>query len=398
MFIRKDEQMSHASPTRRGGWDGGSRRRAPRNWYKVVRVLLYALIGLLGGVALLAAVALFLDRNAGTPMPALRPSAPAPSTPTPYAPGTSADAVPPPDMAAPQPSSPQPPPPPALSQDAAGLPPVSVSPLVPPPGSVAPAAPGVPPPAAAAPASEAQPDPAALEALQQQLKEANSTLSGLRAEAEALRRTLADARQARRTPAAPAATAAMPTPPAPAPATATSAPAAPAPAAPAPAAPAPDGWADAERTIQALAQQHTAATPPPSPARAAERAAASPPPPAPAPAPSPADLAANQPPPAPSGPRPRVFLHYPAGSAGGLQTATDIAQRLLFSDFAYADTRSTASAPAESVVRYFYPQDAPAAARLASLLGDGGGTFRIEDDTAHPGRQTPGMLDVWIGR
>jgi hypothetical protein len=369
MLIRKDEQMSRASPSRRGGWDGGSRRRAPRNWYKVVRVLLYALIGLLGGIAMLAAVALFLDRNAGTPPPAPPPASPA----------TSADATPSPDTALPPPSSPP------ASQEAAALPPVSAAPLSPLPGGIAAAAPPPPPPSGAAP--EAQPDPAALEALQQQLKEANSTLSGLRAEAEALRKTLADARQAKR--AAPPSAATAPAP--------AAAPVAPVPTAPAQASP--DGWADAERTIQALAQQHPAPpTPPAPPTRPAERAAASPPPPAPAPAPVPAELAENEPPPPPSGPRPRVFLHYPAGSSGGLQTATDIAQRLLFSDFAYADTRSTTSAPAESVIRYFYVQDAPAAARLAALLGDSGGTFRIEDDTAHPGHQTPGMLDVWIGR
>ncbi len=81
-----------------------------------------------------------------------------------------------------------------------------------------------------------------------------------------------------------------------------------------------------------------------------------------------------------------------------MRQATDVAQRLLFSDFAYADTRSTVSAPTDSVIRYFYAEDAPAAERLAALLSDGGTGFRIQDAHASRGRAKPGTLDVWIGR
>jgi hypothetical protein len=97
-------------------------------------------------------------------------------------------------------------------------------------------------------------------------------------------------------------------------------------------------------------------------------------------------------------PRPRVFLHYPAGSRGGLQEATNLAQRLLFSDFAYGDTRSTTDPPSDSVIRYFYPEDAPAAARLAALLGGDGDAFRVQDATSQPGHAKHGTLEVWLGR
>lgn len=328
MFIDKDERISRATLPRRSGWDRGSRRRAPRNWFKIARVVLYALTSLLAGIAVLAAAVLFLDHGASVPPPVPHP-----------APDQTAEAAPPP---APAPVAP----PPAAAESPATTP-------APPPAS------------ASVPATE-QADPKELEALQSQIRDANSTLSAPRAQTDALRGSLADARQHQ-----------------------TAAPQAP---------PAPGnqqrgdnaGWADAERTVQALAR-HTPPAPRPEPQPAAPQPAA----------PQPAtNLAANAPlpSPAPDAPRPRVFLHYPAGSSGGLQAATDIAQRLLFSDFAYADTRSATSAPTDSVVRYFFSQDAPAAQRLAALLSDGRTSFRAQDATAHPGRATAGTLDVWIGR
>ena len=80
-----------------------------------------------------------------------------------------------------------------------------------------------------------------------------------------------------------------------------------------------------------------------------------------------------------------------------MKEATDVARQLRSSDFAYADTLSTVNAPAESVIRYFYPDDALAAARLASLLS-GNATFLVQDASARRGRTKPGTLEVWIGR
>ena len=373
MFINKGEHLSRSSQPRRAGWGGGTRRRVPPNWFKIVRITLYGLIGLLAGIAALAAAALFLDGGVGLPPP------------TPPTPHQTADAA----ALPPVPATPLPVTPPPAAEALAAIPPAATTPAqtpapapaaTPPPAPVASAPPASPPAAAAE-----QPDPRALAALQQQIRDANSTLSGLRAETEQIRRSLSDA--------------ARPHQAAPPPATAPAAGAVPR------GAPANDqngvstAWADAERTIQALGQR--APTPTPAPT-------AGPPPVVPVPTRAPvppaapaaaSSLASNAvPEPLPAAARPRVFLHFPAGSSGGLQEATDIAQRLLFSDFAYADTRSTTQPPTGSEIRYFFPEDAPAAQRLAALLADTGTYFHVQDATAHPGRARPGMLDVWVGR
>jgi hypothetical protein len=147
-------------------------------------------------------------------------------------------------------------------------------------------------------------------------------------------------------------------------------------------------WADAERTVRTLAQQR----PPPPPPAAAPTPRAPPPQPAQA---APEALADATP---ASAPRPRVALRYQSGSAAAMQAANDIAQRLLFSDFTYTDTRSAPDAPANPVIRYFHPEDAAAAQRLADWLGTGGARFRVQDASARAGRAPPvGTLDVWIG-
>jgi hypothetical protein len=93
-----------------------------------------------------------------------------------------------------------------------------------------------------------------------------------------------------------------------------------------------------------------------------------------------------------------VFIHYRSGSSPAMETATAIAQRLLFSDFSYADTRSASAVSGGSSVRYFYPEDAAAAARLADLLRGTGIDFHVADLSASRGRAPRGTLDVWIDR
>ncbi len=375
MFIEKEDRVSHAAPPSRSSWDGSSRRRAPRNWQKTIRLTLYGLIGLLAGMAALASIALFFGQGgppAAPPNPIASPdtNATLPAAPPPMM----ADLPPAPTDLPPAPTATQPPP------ASPSRPPPQAALMPPPPAPPAPAPVTSPPPAAAPDAAATR----AMQTLQQQIREANEALAGLRSEAERLRQGLSDTVRQHTLPArpvpppAPSADAQQPT----------------------------DSWADAERTIQALAQR---APPPAAPTTAASPAAAPPviatphPPPAPPAAPTPTTtLATNAPPDAtaaaPAMPRPRVYLHYPAGSRSGLQTTTDIAQRLLFSDFAYADTRSSANMPASPVIRYFYPEDEPAAERLASLLGGSGPSFRVVDATNQPGHATRGTLDVWVGR
>jgi hypothetical protein len=345
MFIEKEERLSRASPFRPARGAAGRPGRWAGRWQKLVRRLLYLLLGLLGGLAVLAGATLFLGSHEPT-RPAT-PGAPAAAT----APDTAAG------RANPAPS--------------AVLPPAPVTPPAPSLLQQPPAAATTPDAASATPA-EAQPpaDAAALAALQQQIREATDALAGLRSEAERLRREITSVPAGRPTPSAPAPKAAAPPPPAPEAADA--------------------GWADAERTIQALSRQPSA-----SPATPSETASAAPAVPRP---PAPATAAPAEPVVMPAVPLARVFLHYRGGSVAGMQVATEIARRLVNSSFAYGDTRSAATMPPMPVIRYFHPADAAAAQQLASLLDDTGLSFRIEDATARPGHFPPGTLDVWVGR
>ncbi len=102
--------------------------------------------------------------------------------------------------------------------------------------------------------------------------------------------------------------------------------------------------------------------------------------------------------PAASTERSRVYLYYPANSEGGQRLSTELAKRLLFSDFNYADTRSSGTAPPESEIRYFHSEDQNAAMRLAALLNDPGQEFRIRDVSNSTTSRPRGALEVWIGR
>lgn len=385
MFIRRGERIARGASSRHSEWDDGwDDGRPPRNWFRVVRLILYGLTVLLAAVAALAAVALFLDRGSNVRPPG---ASPVPDQQT-------ADATAPPADVPPAPVVPP------GSATLATAPP-DTAPAAPPPLATAPPpVPSAPAPIAAAPPPTAPPptappaDAKALAALADQLHNANSEISGLRSETEALRTALAELRQRQA-----ASLKAASAPPAHTPAPRTEPPHAATPAAQMPATQAPQpprpDWADAERTVQALAQHPAVAAPAqsaPPPTRGSTAGAA------PA-SPAPAELASNAAPlTPPAGPPPRVFLHYPAGSEGGMREVTNIARRLRMTDFAYADTRSTTRPPAESVIRYFYPQDAAAATELASLLAGGDMTFRVQDVSARPGRAKPGTLEVWVGR
>jgi hypothetical protein len=244
-----------------------------------------------------------------------------------------------------------------------------------------PALPAAPAPVPAAPAAPAPPsssDGPALRALQDQMRDAATVLADLRRQADQLRQGIADVARARaaadeaadkarqaqqaveRDRAAQAEQAKTEV-----------------------------DWADAERTVRTLAPRPPPAPPPARPAATAQ--------PAQPPQAAPAALADATPAPAPQ-PRPRVALRYQSGSAAAMQAANDIAQRLLFSDFTYIDTRSAPDAPASPVIRYFHQEDAAAAQRLADWLSNGGARFRVQDASAHAGRAPPvGTLDVWIG-
>jgi hypothetical protein len=399
MFVGKEDRWSPAAPPRprRPEWESPARGRAPRNWYKVVRLSLYVLLGLLAGLAGLACAALLLlpaGPHQSAPVGPAAPAAPvATSSPAPIPPEATAPGSPPLNSPATGDAAPVPSPSPAAAAvDAA---PVAASPGPAATPAPAPAAAPTPPPAAAAAPAAAPAPPAEtaesqeLRSLQQQIREAGTALAGLRAEEQQLRAGLAQASRQR-------AEAPVPLP---VPRRLAASPEDPRKAAGPDPEQADPAWTETERTIQALAHRDAPASPAgPSAAALPLRQPAVPSAP---PQPAAAALAANALPPVPAAAaptRPRVFLHYQAGSTDSLGAATEAARQLLHSDFTYADTRSAVAAPAEPLIRYFHQEDGPAAERLAALLGATGRHYRVQDAGQFAGRAAPGTLDVWIGR
>lgn len=381
MLIQKEDRLSRPTePARRTGY---SRRRAPLNWQKIVRLTLYGMLGLLAGVAALACAALLMDRGGTSPASVPEPSQATAGLTTP--PLADTPSLPPATVAPPQ-----------------VQPPLATAPL--------PAPTPAPPPVAAKPAPP-PPESSQLTALQAKIREADAQLAKLQAQAEKARLDAAEATRQREAAQAEAARQQ---------ATAVTAgtddrrraaedaqaqrerEAADAEARRQQAQQAQEradaAWADTEKRIQALAQPAPPpATPPSQPAAPAPTVAAPP-------EPSDDDAAMTPPPPRGAPPqlpastaRPLVFLHYRSGSRGAQQEATDIAQRLLFSDFAYADTRSAANVPSVPTVRYFYADDAAAAERLAASLAWTGQQFRVEDSSGRRRNVARGTLEIWIG-
>jgi hypothetical protein len=344
MFIANERRLSRKASRRQRRWDGDY--RPPRNWRRALRLTLYTLLGLLGSLALLASVSLMLHHRRPGPAP------------TPLADAT----APTPPAASPAPAlAPGPAPGPASGPALAPAP----TPALP----------------------KSAPTNDGLRALQDQMRDATSVLNDLRRQTDQLRQGIADAARARDA-AAKAAEQARQAQEA----------AARDQAARQAQAEADARWADAERTVRTLPQQRLATPParppPPPPVRSPQAAAPSPA----TPSPPATDTLADATPAPPPGPRPRVSLRYQSGSAAAMQAANDIAQRLLFSDFTYADTRSAPDAPSNPVIRYFHPEDAASARRLADWLAGAGVRFRVQNASARPGRAPPlGTLDVWIG-
>ncbi|CAH2599609.1 SPOR domain-containing protein [Rhodovastum atsumiense] len=94
--------------------------------------------------------------------------------------------------------------------------------------------------------------------------------------------------------------------------------------------------------------------------------------------------------------RPKVIFYYRTGSPHGQENASDLARRLLFSDFAYAETRVASSGPIVAAIRFFHRADADAAQRLANLLRGAGTEFWVQDGTGMQSGAAPGTLEVWL--
>lgn len=389
MFIDKDDRLSRAAPPKRGGWDSGWQERPPRDWRRPLRLAVYLLLLGLGGLALLAALALWLFPVQRT---AVMPAA---------------------DLA-------------VRTATELGSPavPAGVSNL-----AIAPPQPSIPPVAgvqgkdntiAGTPLTPSSALPAVTE-LRAEIRDAAATLAAIRAQAEQARADLANLRL--HAGSAPQVTgdhlpleSARPIP------------SAPMPPREAPSNPTSDAaaWSEAERVVQALARHTpmTAASAQQSPLEryAVHSPAAANPIAAPlnndgdaAPDPPPVHAMASTPhvPSSTLHPvgtpsvlgtansviaaaRPRVFIRFPEGSVVGQRLANDIARRLLFSDFAFTDALPMQDGPAQPTVRFFHREDAAMAQHLAALLGGLGIGFVVQDLSSFPAGKPIGALDVWL--
>jgi hypothetical protein len=111
---------------------------------------------------------------------------------------------------------------------------------------------------------------------------------------------------------------------------------------------------------------------------------------------------AERPRPAPAQPqaasaRPRVLMRYHSGSAAGEEQASQIAHLLMFSDFAFGESRAVSAPPWPPVVRYYHPEDAEAAKRLAERLRGTGTSYQVQDMSSFRPPPPLGTLEVWVG-
>ncbi|QTI79674.1 hypothetical protein IAI58_02380 [Roseomonas marmotae] len=107
------------------------------------------------------------------------------------------------------------------------------------------------------------------------------------------------------------------------------------------------------------------------------------PPPPPPPAAAPVTAAVD--------PLSRIVLHHRPGFRAA---ALDLAGRAE-QDGSGVELRQVASTPGSAVVRYFTPNDALAAAKLAMRLGSG---WRVQDFTFYRPRPAAGTLEIWVPR
>ncbi len=99
----------------------------------------------------------------------------------------------------------------------------------------------------------------------------------------------------------------------------------------------------------------------------------------------------------PATPAPRIVIHVPAGSAA----ADALTARLLASLGARPGTveaRRVAETPHQPSIRYFYPEDAPAARQVATWMADTGLTWALQDFSTFQPRPSRGTIEVWLPR
>ena len=89
-----------------------------------------------------------------------------------------------------------------------------------------------------------------------------------------------------------------------------------------------------------------------------------------------------------------ISIHYRLDERSRL-AARRVQVKLETAGLRTVDMRTTAHVIAASTVRYFSPQDAPAAVLLAKALATGSAVWRVEDCTAYRHKPEPGTFQLW---
>lgn len=94
---------------------------------------------------------------------------------------------------------------------------------------------------------------------------------------------------------------------------------------------------------------------------------------------------------------PRIVIHVPAGSAA----AEALSARLLKTLAARPGTveaRRVADTPTRPSIRYFHPEDEPAARQAAAWMADTGLNWALRDFSTFQPRPSRGTIEVWLPR
>lgn len=94
---------------------------------------------------------------------------------------------------------------------------------------------------------------------------------------------------------------------------------------------------------------------------------------------------------------PRIVVHVPAGSL----SAEALSARLLTDLGAHpgtVETRQVAATPSRPTIRYFHPEDEPAARQAAGWMAGAGLAWTVRDFSGYQSLPSRGTIEVWLPR
>jgi hypothetical protein len=96
-------------------------------------------------------------------------------------------------------------------------------------------------------------------------------------------------------------------------------------------------------------------------------------------------------------PDPRVVIHVPVGSASAEALSAQLV-KTFGGRPGTVEARRVADTPTRPSIRYFHPEDEPAARQAAGLMADTGLNWTLRDFTTFQPRPSRGTIEVWLPR